>query len=127
MAVISAFETAGGIQIMETGAEADQIDCRMVWPEDDEWEAALLLVSTPRVEIPDPETPAGDDRMRVWNAPPPGLRARVYDPWIDPPHLLVDAELHGPDAALLFPDPGIYVLDMTADFPWMPKRMEVTI
>ena len=78
---------------------------------------------TPRPSIPQP---VEDGNFRRWSDPPPGLAARVYDLWIDPPHLLVDTPLSAPDCGLHLAQGGAgYRIDLTADFPWLPITLEV--
>lgn len=70
--------------------------------------------------------PVEDGNFRRWPDPPPGLTARVFDLWIDPPHLLVDTPLTAPDCGLHLAQGGAgYRIDLTADFPWLPLTVEV--
>ena len=50
MAVISAYEVAGGIQINEVGADLGAIECRMVMPDDPEWPTALQWTVLPLIQ-----------------------------------------------------------------------------
>ena len=80
-------------------------------------------VVTPRPTIPQP-TPDGN--FLRWSDPPPGLTARVFDLWIDPPHLLVDTPLSAPDCGLHLAQGGAgYRIDLAADFPWLPRILEI--
>ena len=78
---------------------------------------------TPRPTIP---VPTEDGNFRRWSDPPPGLTARVYDLWTDPPHLLVDTPLSAPDCGLHLAQGGAgYRIELTADFPWRPLTLEI--
>lgn len=50
MAVISAFETAGGVQLNEVGPDTGTIHCRMVMPDDPGWEAAQGWLTAPLIQ-----------------------------------------------------------------------------
>ena len=87
------------------------------------WYIAAGGTPTPRPEIPQP---AQDGNFLRWPDPPPGLRSKVHDLWIDPPHLLVDTPLTAPDCGLHLPEAGAgYRIDLSADFPWLPITLEV--
>lgn len=82
-------------------------------------------VPTARPVVPEP---VQDGHLFGWPDPPPGLTARVYDLWITPPHLLVDTPLSAPDCALYLVEGGNnYRIELSADFPWLPRVMEVSI
>lgn len=82
-------------------------------------------VPTLRPTIP---APIQDGHLLSWADPPEGLTARVYDLWIEPPHLLIDTLLSAPDAGLnLVAGGNDYRIDLTASFPWLPRSMEVTV
>ncbi len=55
MTILSAFQTAGGIQLNETTDQPDTISCRMVFPGDADWEVALAAAGYFNTE---PEVPA---------------------------------------------------------------------
>lgn len=77
--------------------------------------------------VPEPVVSDGGHRMD-WADPPVGLTARVYDLWIQPPHLLAEALISAPDAGLYLVAGGNdYRIDLTADFPWLPRTLEVNL
>jgi len=79
----------------------------------------------PRPTIPEP---VQSGRLFSWADPPEGLSARVYDLWIEPPHLLIDTPISAPDAGLYLVEAGNdYRIDLTASFPWLPRSMEVSV
>ncbi len=81
-------------------------------------------VATPRPIIPEP---VRDGHLLSWTDPPEGLSARVYDPWIQPPHLLVDTPLSAPDRGLCPVEGGDCRIELSAGFPWLPRGMEVRL
>lgn len=82
-------------------------------------------IVTPRPTIPEP---VQEGHLLGWADPPPGLTARVYDMWTDPPHLLADTLLSAPDCGLNLIEGGTtYRIELDGAFPWRPRTMEVTL
>lgn len=130
---ISIFDAASG-RILKSGTFADideaAANCPdgsgMIEGEFDPNEFSVLDgMAVPRMVIP---APIRDGHLLSWPDPPPGLAARVYDLWIVPPHLLADTPLSGPDCGLYLVEGGSsYRIALSADFPWLPRTMEVSI
>lgn len=81
-----------------------------------------ILVPQP---VPAPSI-SGSGHILEWDSPPVGLHAKVYDPYISPPHLIADTALTGPDCALHLVQGGeTYIVELTADFPFQPVTLEV--
>lgn len=81
-----------------------------------------------RPTIPEPQVIGGDDHLRGWASPPPGLRAKVYDTYGEPPILLIDTPLSAPDCALYLVQGGVdYLIELTADFPYLPISVNVSL
>ena len=57
-------------------------------------------------------------------APP---EVRVHDPWIQPPHPLVDTPLSAPDRGLCPVEGGDCRIELSATFPWLPRGMAVRL
>lgn len=78
-----------------------------------------------RPDIPDPTAPDNDMVIR-WTFPPPGFKVKVYDEWTAPPTLLIETPLSAPNCGLQFTLPySKFIVEMTADFPWIPRTIEV--
>lgn len=81
-----------------------------------------------RPTIPEPQVIGGDDHLRGWASPPPGLHAKVYDTYGEPPILLIDTPLSAPDCALYLVQGGVdYLIELTADFPYLPITVNVSL
>ena len=92
---------------------------------DDHYYDGTVIVPMPFV--PEPAISENGHRMD-WADPPAGLIARVYDLWIDPPHLLIDTALSAPECALYLVEGGVnYRVELSASFPWLPRVMEVSL
>ena len=78
-------------------------------------------VATPRPIIPEPVR----DGHPLSRAAPPEVR--VHDPWIQPPHPLVDTSLSAPGRGLCPVEGGDCRIELSATFPWLPRGMAVRL
>lgn len=79
----------------------------------------------PRPSVPTPTVDEYGYKL-AFDDPPSGLRARVYDAEITPPHLLYDGPLSAPDCSLRFVDTSAYLVELEADFPFQPRTLTFT-
>lgn len=83
------------------------------------------IVPFPKIPMP---TISESGHRLDWANPPAGLHAKVYDPYVVPPHLIADTDLTGPDCALYLVQGGErYVVELTASFPFQPLMLEVDV
>lgn len=89
------------------------------------WNGTAIVA---RPTIPAPTPAPGEANWLQFSAPPAGLWAKVYDTYTEPPHLISDTALTAPDCGLYLVEGGVtYLIELTADFPYLPLTFTVEL